>query len=340
MGDRDWFANMSRIFSLSTSLRCSLRCGYCASGFDCPVMQKRETIFDEIGVERWLDEVMTLLPNDALVNFHGPAEPTEQAEFADIAERIHMTFGNALRVYTNLLRAERVFDLLDRIAPFYYGCPVEIAASYHIHAYRKGQRESVLESLTALVKRCVPITLMLPATPAALEDPALEDELSELAEAAIPERFAVKVIALGHELDGTPYPASYTEDELVWLALLSARWGAWQKLPRRMSHLRQMGGPLRLEGQPCLYPAVHAAVGIDGRIWNCGPEHEPERRLGAYDGPLYAEGAVPCPHPVCTCKPRGIEYSLRPRGISLEEHYGLVPADEGRDRGTMGPWQR
>ena len=315
------------IFSLSTSLKCSLRCSYCTSGFNNPRAQKRETILDDLGLCRYLELVERLpIPDDALVNFHGPAEPTMLSGFVELARAL-VTEDRAVRVYTNLLKPQPIIDLVETAVPRWRRQDVEVAVSYHIGTYsmRLGDRVKVREALYEVLKRGPFVRLMLPATPAALWDRQLGTDVRWFREVAIG-RFVVSVIVLGGKLDGQIYPEAYTDRELARLYDLSEIYEPWSTLPVYPPNLRRVGGPLRLEGQPCLYPSRHAAVGIDGRIWNCGPDHEPERRLGDPIESLYPEGAVPCPHPVCTCKPRGVEYCLEARGISLEEHYGL-PTD-------------
>ena len=323
--------NLDRIFSLSTSLRCSLRCRYCASGFDSAQAQRRPVLLEDIGADRYLYEIDRLpIPEDALINFHGPAEPLEDPHFEQLFVALY-TGEHTMRVYTNLIKSEPLVDLVSG-----YECQgraggIEIAASYPVGAYRnKRERHRVRTAIYDLIGTRAFVRLMVPATPAALAYDGLEDDLRGFASTA-EGRFQVSMIALGNAIGVRPYPDSYTDAELLRFAELARAYGAWQPLPKRLGNLREMGAPLRLKGQPCLYPSIHAAVGIDGRIWNCGPANEPERRLGEPIGRLYATGPVPCPHPVCTCKPRGVEYCLEARGITLEEHLGL-PGSEGGQR--------
>lgn len=320
---------MRRIFSLSTSLRCSLRCDYCASGFHSAKAQRRPRIVDELGPNLYLRQLDRLpIPEEALINFHGPAEPLEDPMFGELANFLFEE-RRALRVYTNLLKPARLMRFLNPLSDA-RAADVEVAVSYHVASYQGDQRECVREGLAEVFSTCAFVRLMVPATPAALAGEHLEDDLRAF-QARVRGRFQVSLIVLGGRHEDRDFPESYTDAELAKLARLSAMWGAWRPLPAHIANVRLLGGPLRVPGQLCYYPVIHAAVGIDGRIWNCGPENEPDWRLGDPIENLYHQAPVPCPHPVCTCKPRGVEYSLEARGIGLEQYLGL---------GAVPPWRR
>jgi hypothetical protein len=313
--------------ALYMAQNCSHGCVYCVSHMYNTT--KRSGFLEEVGWEEYGRLLLKLAGNIKVVfNFAGPGECAEQTDFVPLV-RLLLNAGHFVVIQTHGLSSKTIAHALEPYSREFIAERVTLHLSFHIAAYLDDADTRRLDAyvqkhITRLAKLGCLICLIVPMSPKVLVWERIEEHLlsfKKIAEDSKSRGFIYALTEFHGPYQGRHFPADYTPLEQQRMSYLMTKFGNPSRGELDGASAVAVGDGLFTRGLPCYAHVMNTEVLSDGSLSHC--QSIPPNKAGHLrDEPSLDQKfeAKPCPYQKCECVSVGMNLSLKPCGITLQDY--------------------
>jgi MoaA/NifB/PqqE/SkfB family radical SAM enzyme len=321
----EWARNTPTV-ALHMSQNCSHGCVYCVSGmFD---NTKRSGYLEAVGWETYGRQLLKLAGKVKVAfNFAGPGECAEHPDFIPLV-RLLLDAGHFVYIQTHGLSSRTIARALEPYSRDFIMERVTLHLSFHVAAYLDDKDTRRLDAyvqkhLPRLAKLGCLICLIVPLSPRVLLWSRTEELLTQFKQTA--ESLGVRgfIFALTEfhgPYQGREFPAEYSSIERRRLSELLTKFGNPSRGEMDGDSAVAVGDGLLVRGLPCYAHVMISEVLPDGSLRHC--QSWPVDAAGHLRDEQLDQTfqARPCPYQKCICVSVGVNMTLKPNGITLQDY--------------------
>lgn len=330
--------NIEPTIQIQIANSCNLMCSYCVSNMNLlgtPIYPyAQSTMVDAMGPELYFDILYEKLKDMSsfTITPGGSGEAILSPHFSYFIDRT-LPLNCRYRIYTNFHDISPILDVFTKFNREDIKRRFSFSGSYHLGTYleRNMDREFYFENLSKMLEYGFPIQLNTPLTPEILQQKEvyLQDWIRLKSMERYPDQLTNGALELYHVYKGKSFPSSYTKEEWETVKSILLEVNSSHNFAQKVESPSVLEN-LNLFGAKCLLPSKFCLVRPDGRIMRCDSIVTNDFFF-CPSVLLFEKEDFICSEKLCCCRSQGIEYCLRPHGLSIGDYEKIIKQEKEND---------